>query len=134
MAGRGPAPKETRRRRNVPARGEWVDLAPLEAPVLQELPEPLFADEVWRPETVAMWESWRQDPVTALWSPADVAFALDTIRLHNEMTASSASELRLRMGALGLTPAGKRDLRWRIAEPQPERQRVPAPVRQLRAV
>jgi hypothetical protein len=39
MAGRGPAPAENRRRANVPARGDWVDLAPLEQRVLPELPE-----------------------------------------------------------------------------------------------
>src|SRR3954465_15476259 len=110
MAGRGRAPQENRRRRNVPARGEWVDLDQLEQPVLPELPE-----GEWRPETVAMWEAWRSDPVSAEGSPADVAFALDTIRLHNVMeNATGANEVRLRMDSLGLTPKGKRDLRWRI--------------------
>ena len=113
MAGRGPAPKEGRRRRNVPARGEWVDLAPLEEPVLPSLP-PLDGDEVWAASTVGMWEAWRSDPVSGQWSPADVAFALDTIRLHNLGLPSSMSEIRLRMDSLGLTPKGKRDLRWRI--------------------
>jgi len=110
MAGRGPAPKESRRRRNAPARGEWVDLAPLERPVLPELPE-----GEWRPATRATWDAWRSDPVSAQWSPADVAFALDTILLHNEM--KKPNEVRLRMDSLGLTPKGKRDLRWRITAP-----------------
>lgn len=131
MAGRGRAPQENRRRRNVPARGEWVDLDPLEQSVLPELPE-----GEWRPETVAMWEAWRMDPVSAEWSPADVAFALDTIRLHNVMlNASGANEVRLRMDSLGLTPKGKRDLRWRISKAEPELAEVkPMPGRKLRAV
>lgn len=119
MAGHGPAPAETRRRRNEPARGEWVDLEPLKAPVLPDLDE-LGApgpDGGWRDATRRTWEAWRSDPVTAQWSPSDVAHAMDTIALHNAMSSSSANEVRLRMDGLGLTPKGKRDLRWRIAEP-----------------
>lgn len=113
MAGTGPAPKDAsqRRRRNEPARGEWVDLEPLSAPVLPELPE---CEDGWSPMTVMTWAAWRRDPVTAQWSPSDVAYALDTIRLYEQMTASSANEVRIRMDGLGLTPKGKRDLRWRI--------------------
>ena len=137
MAGRGPAPKlaTERRNRTPPARGEWVDLAPLSKPVLRELPA--LADDEWAPNTVAMWEAWRNDPVTALWSPADVAFALDTIMLHQSMTPSTAAEVRRRMDSLGLTPKGKRDLRWRIqpaeAQVTPIRKRMPQQ-RRLRAV
>lgn len=124
MAGRGPAPAETRRRRNEPARGDWVDLPPLEKPVLEPLPR-LEGDELWRPQTMLTWEAWRRDPVTAMWSPADVAHALDTILLHNAMTTSGANEVRIRMDGLGLTPKGKRDLRWRIGTAEP----VAAPAR-----
>lgn len=125
MAGIGPAPKDPKQRRNhhEPRRGEWVDLGPLEAPVLPELPE-----GEWTEATKATWAAWRVDPVTAQWSPADVAHAMDTIRLHNAMTASSANEVRLRMDGLGLTPKGKRDLRWRISEDA-----VAAPVRRQSA-
>jgi hypothetical protein len=58
--------------------------------------------------------------VSAQWSPSDVAYALDAILLYDGMTASNANEVRLRMDGLGLTPKGKRDLRWRVggaAEP-----------------
>lgn len=122
MAGRGPAPAEKRRRQNEPARGEWVDLPPLEGPVLPELPE---IEDGWRFDTIAAWEAWRSDPVTSQYSPADIAYALDTIKLHQAMTPQSATEVRLRMDALGLTPKGKRDLRWRVAE-EAEPQRRPA--------
>jgi hypothetical protein len=118
MAGNGPAPKDKsqRRRANEPARGEWVDLLPLEEPVLPPLPE-RAGDEDWSPMTVATWEAWRCDPVTAQYTPADIAYALDTIRLYDAMTPSSANEVRLRMDGLGLTPKGKKDLRWRVVEP-----------------
>jgi hypothetical protein len=62
------------------------------------------------------WAAWRADPVTGQYSPADVAYALDTIMLYDGLTsANGANEVRLRMDGLGLTPKGKRDLRWRIA-------------------
>lgn len=113
MPGQGPPPKGTRRRANEPARGEWVELDPLEKPVLPELPE-LEDGEQWRWATVAAWDAWRSDSVTSQYSASDIAYALDTILLHNAMTPSSANEVRLRMDALGLTPKGKRDLRWRV--------------------
>lgn len=110
----GPAPAETRRRRNEPARGDWVDLPPLEKPVLPALPKRRRGEGAWPAITRGVWAAWRRDPVTAQYGPADVAYALDTIRLHAVMTPATASEVRLRMDALGLTPKGKRDLRWRI--------------------
>lgn len=119
MAGHGPAPKDPAQRRNhhPPQRGDWMDLLPLEVPVLAVLPELAPEGEDWRDLTRLTWEAWREDPVTAMWSPADHAYALDTIVLHNTMTATSANEVRLRMDGLGLTPKGKRDHRWRVAEP-----------------
>ena len=124
----------------MPERGEWVDLEPISKPVLHELPPLEVEGEAfgWPPDTVAMWEAWRQDPVTAQWSPADVAFAFDTIKLHAQMTSSNAAEIRLRMDRLGLTPKGKRDLRWRIAPVEAEvvqiRKRKLPQTRRLRAV
>lgn len=113
MAGMGPPPKDVRRRSAAPARGEWVELSPLVAPVLPELPA-LADNEEWGSSARLVWDAWRADPVTAMYSVADVSYALDTILLRNSMTASSANEIRLRMDALGLTPKGKRDLRWRV--------------------
>lgn len=117
MAGNGPAPAESRRRRNPPARGDWVDLKPLTKCYLPDLPPVTDGDgEPWRGATKATWKAWQKDPVTQMWSEADIAYALDTILLHNEMTAKTANEVRLRMDGLGLTPKGKRDHRWRIAD------------------
>lgn len=130
MAGRGPAPKAPGARRNhhSPQRGEWVDLPPLEKPILPRLPKLAPDGEAWSRSTKRTWNAWRQDPVTAQWSPADVAQAWDTIELHNEMKSSTANEVRLRMDGLGLTPKGKRDLRWRVAaDPAPTAARARAP-------
>jgi hypothetical protein len=80
----------------------------------------------WRPRTQETWEAWRLDPATQMWSPADRAYALDAIVLHNQATnPSSVKEVRLRMDGLGLTPKGKRDLRWRVVENQEPAEAVP---------
>jgi hypothetical protein len=119
MAGRGPAPKpkEQRRNRHEPSRGEWVDLPELAEPVLP----PLDPAHEWHPRTTAQWEAWRADPASGMFGPAEVV---------------SAAELRLRMDGLGLTAKGKRDLRWRTGgEQEAAKAEVPlAEVRELRAV
>lgn len=109
MAGNGPAPKMNRQRRSEPTRGEWIDLPPLDKPVLPPLPP-----GKWKPETRKVWKAWREDPVTAKYSPADIAYALDTIGLRNRGLAKYPNEVRLRSDALGLTPKGKQDRRWRV--------------------
>jgi hypothetical protein len=106
----GPTPKDrsTRRRRNVPSGGEWIDLFPLEKPILQEL-----GDEESSTRARETWEAWRQDPATSQWSPADIAFASDTLTLvelnEREPRSSLAAEIRLRLDGLGLTPKGRRN-------------------------
>jgi hypothetical protein len=105
MSGIGPAPAETRRRRNEPARGEWVDLAPLEGPVLEA------ADPSWPDHVRRLWEAWRLDPVTAQYSSSEVAAVWELARCYDDL---KPAEQRLRADGLGLTAKGKRDLRWRI--------------------
>jgi hypothetical protein len=90
--------------------------------VLPELP-PYGGDEDWPLETMLAWAAWRSDPVTAMYTPADVSYALDLARLHAEMDAKTANEVRLRMDGLGLTPKGKKDNRWRVV---PDAQEAPA--------
>jgi hypothetical protein len=136
----------------VPERGEWVTLAPLEAPVLPAL-ESLHEGWAWHPRTVAAWDAWRLDPVTAQFGPAEVAAAVELAWLTDEFASGnvqdqegeervgrfdrvSASELRLRMDGLGLSLKGKRDLRLRVAaevEQEPEKPQL-AEVRRIRAV
>jgi hypothetical protein len=135
----GPAPKDARarRRRNAPAGGEWVDLHPLEKPILEEL-----GDDEWSDRARGTWEAWREDPATSQWLPADIAFASDTLTLvelnEREPTTSLAAEIRLRLDALGLTPRGRRNLRWRMAAAEvvehPTAQRSDPRHRRLRAV
>lgn len=117
MAGRGPAPSAQRQRRNAPQRGDWVTLEPLAAPVLPELAEFVLPDaQPWPLTSVMLWDAWRDDPVTATWNASDRAFAVDTIHLHAEAATAKANELRLRMESLGLTPKGRRDLRFLLPD------------------
>jgi hypothetical protein len=136
----GPTPKDrsTRRRRNVPSGGEWIDLLPLEKPVLQELGD----DDEWSTRARETWQAWREDPATSQWSPADIAFASDTLTLvelnEREPRSSLAAEIRLRLDGLGLTPKGRRNLRWRLADAEvvehPASSSTNARRRRLRAV
>jgi hypothetical protein len=132
----GPTPKDrsARRRRNAPAGGEWVDLYPLAEPVLEELDD---ADE-WSARARGTWEAWRQDPATTQWSPAHIAYAAATLVLieldEREPTTSLAAEIRLRLDGLGLTPKGRRNLRWRIGPAEVVEHPASPRRRRLRAI
>jgi hypothetical protein len=65
-------PADVRRRRNVPAAAEWVDLPELDGPVLPELPA-RRGEREWHVETLKMWDGWRRDRATTQYTPADVA-------------------------------------------------------------
>src|SRR4029077_3858645 len=106
MAGRGPVPKDPgqRRRYNQPARGEWIELELLEAPILGPYNRRRFS------VPARMWNAWRNDAVTSQYGDADFA-AIEELAVRYE--GLMPSEQRLRMDGLGLTPKGKRDLRWR---------------------
>lgn len=116
MAGRGPAPKapELRRNRNPKVAGEWIDLPPLTAAVLPELPQ----DE-WSERTLRAWRAWRRDPATTQYGDADIQLAIDLAYVYEDWvrrpSASTAGEIRQRQDSLGLSPKGRQDRRWRIA-------------------
>lgn len=127
MAGNGPAPKLQRQRRGAPTRGDWLQLEPLNAPILpelSELPSPL-EDGTWPFVTQMLWDAWRESPVTAMWKADDKAMAVDTIfehaKLSAEMRSAPPAELRIRQEALGLTTKGRQDRRWLLPdEPVPD--------------
>jgi len=123
MAGRGAAPRDrgNRRRYNQPARGEWVDLKPLKKPIL---PRYLKGMTVSR----SMWQAWREDPVTGQYGPADIATLIELGMVYAKL---KDNEQRLRMDGLGLTPKGKRDLRWRTPAEQDQLAEV-TPIKRLR--
>lgn len=135
MAGNGPPPAETRRRANTPARGDWEDLLPLKRPVLPALPKRTKAEGLWSARTRRVFEGWRRDPVTATFGKNEIASAIELAYLQEEVVRGKhtlASEVRQRADGLGLTPKGKRDLRYRVLfhppaglEPPPAKPRRP---------
>ncbi len=114
-------PFEERRNTSAPRKGEWVDL-PASGTfnfVLPELPKKDPWGGTWSVVTKRAWKAWREDPVTTQYSEGDIDFALDTIGLHQLMQDEPkryAAELTKRMNELGLTPSGKRSLRFRLPQ------------------
>ena len=120
MAGRGPAPSDDRVRRNLPTRGEWQDLPPVNPAKVPAMPK--APPGGWAAGTKLAWKAWHTDPASLVWSPADREALRLLTYLHHEVEqfdgtrglASLLAELRQRSDALGLTQKGKRDLRLRI--------------------
>lgn len=118
---------EERRRRNIPERGEWLDLEPLKAPVLP------VAKRHWSRSAKFMWRAWRQDPVTGQYGPTEIATVTELAERYDSL---KPEEQRIRMDGLGLSLKGKQDRRWRLvanAQGQPTA-KPPAKVRKLRVV
>ena len=137
MAGRGPAPKESRSRaRDTPTR-ETIrsdgKIGGYELPddVLPYLPEKDQIDpdrllrEEWHPQTQRWWDNWRASPqASKMLSDPDWDYMLDTALLHHQMWMSGgrnserAAEIRLRVAAFGATPADRLRLRLEIDVPE----------------
>ena len=117
MAGHGPAPAPTRRRRNKPARGEWVPApgAGWQYGAIPEPPDGLMA------ETANVWRSWFGSWWAANWTPEYLSQIVVTIRLYDSVargTLKDATELRQAMDGIGATFKGQQDRRW--AQPKAE--------------
>lgn len=128
MAGRGPAPKVNRQRPNTPVHGDYVRLAPLAKRILPPLDDLGKAPTVnghWPKVTQMLWNSWRDSPVTATWAAEDIALAADTIRLHAAEPIAKASEIRIRIDTLGLSPKGRRDARLLLPDEEAEADTTP---------
>jgi len=137
----GPAPKDPKQRRRVnsPTRGEWIDIW---APELDEPAHPpvnelgIAGDVEWSEDLRLRWNVWTRDPAAAYWSLAEVQYAVDTLRIwHDRPDDLPLTEISRRLDRLGLTPTGKRTLRFRIRfapweepglDPRPEPEPAPA--------
>ncbi len=117
MAGRGPAPKDpsARRRRTAPLRGEWTDLPEKSGVKRPALPR-FRGKGGWPAECKMAWDAWWSDPAASQWTPADrvSVYRLLDLLWQSSVKLSVNAEVRLRMDGLGLSPKGKRDLRWRV--------------------
>lgn len=115
MAGRGPAPKDPRRRarRNADPVGTTVI-------AFQRAERPDLPDDVdWPEQTRAWWDMWAESPLSEHFMSTDWSFLLDTARLHAEFwqgDAKAAAELRLRVAKFGATPEDRARLRIQFAE------------------
>ena len=126
MAGRGPAPKATRARRNSsPTAERVVEVVPSVQP---DLPEQMPTGRVdddgnpicasWPSATVTWWKQWAEHPLAADFTSSDWSFMLDTAVLHGAYWSGDlrhAGELRLRVAKVGATPEDRARLRITFA-------------------
>lgn len=122
MAGRGPAPKDSRSRGrdNV----ERTKLVKADAPTGPDLPEGVLPDDAeWHSMTRRWWESWRNSPqASRMLSEPDWTFMLDTALMHHVMWSKGrwefAAEIRLRVAKFGATPEDRLRLKAEIQSPE----------------
>lgn len=130
MAGRGPAPKETRSRARDQRRRD-DELTVVAADGAKHGPD-LPAGVDWPDQTLDWWDTWRTCAQASTFTPTDWSFLLDTAVLHMAFwdgDHSVASELRLRAAKFGATPEDRARLKLAVGEPgdtPPKRERRPA--------
>lgn len=111
MAGRGPAPRESRRRANAPQRGDY---APAPGTGWQHGAPPAPPAGLLKASKGA-WATWLAAWFAAHWTPDDVPGLRQVVRLYDQVERGEyqrASELRLQMDTYGITPKGQQDRRW----------------------
>lgn len=121
MPGRGPAPKDPRKRARAnkdPIPTRIVEVDGIEPP---ELPDDLLpGGDEWHPATMRWWRTWCESPLAADLPAVDWAeFELLAVLHHEFMrkrTFTLASELRLRIAKFGATPEDRARLRIQIAD------------------
>ena len=95
-----------------------MDLKPLVKPVLPTLPKRTAHEGPWSARTKSAWAAWRADPASGMYGSAEVQVAIDLAYIYEqwvrEPRAALAAEIRQRQDALGLSPKGKQDRRWRV--------------------
>lgn len=112
MAGRGRAPKVTRRNAaDVPIRGEWQATPGIgwqhgDTPAC---PEGLM------PASITAWSTWMQSWFAAHWIPNDLPALRQIVRTYDQLERGEfqrGPELRLLMDTYGISPKGQQDRRW----------------------
>ena len=137
MPGPPPKPAHLRRRRNQPVY-EWVKLTEAHSGPIPELPTGIR----WTKMTRAWWATVWSSPMATQWDEGDVPALVELALLRQKMMAGEfnlSTAVEKRSAAFGLTPKGRRDLRWIITDKDAERAGVAgvpdeSPVRRLRAV
>jgi hypothetical protein len=121
----GPAPAVARRRANEPERGEWQS-----SPGIGWQHGNIPACPARSKAAVDTWTAWMRSWYAAHWLPADLPTLRLVIKLwahadSGKATGSERSELRQLMRAMGITPDGQQDRRWRAPETAPRRAETP---------
>lgn len=134
MPGPAPKPKEFRRNQSKPRAGEWVILEGTRTE-----PAPELVGDQWGDEVRKWWADIWTSPMATQWQAGDVHALQDLARLKQAFWATNdlrlAAELAKREDKFGLTPRGRRDLRWVVTEVDAVQAGFgPATVRRLRAV
>jgi len=119
MAGRGRAPKTTRRNASdVPIRGEWQSKPGIgwQHGAVPDCPEGLM------PASIAAWSTWMRSWFAAHWTPDDLPALRQIVRTYDQLERGEfqrGPELRLLMDTYGISPKGQQDRRWSpLAEPE----------------
>jgi hypothetical protein len=129
MSGPAPKPPGQRRRRNAPARGDWIVLP--ETDSARPVPSLVrLAPEVsWTGATKRWWKAIWRTPMSTQWGDGDYPVLVELAYLRqlfmpSVMTDESggkvfvqgdarlAPEVRHRSDAFGLTPKGRQERRW----------------------
>ena len=135
MPGPAPKPPHLRRRRNPPTY-EWVILKDPYSGPIPELPSGIR----WTKSARAWWATIWRTAMASQWNEGDVPALVELAMLRQKMMAGEfnlAGVVEKRSDKFGLTPKGRRDLRWVITDQDKERAGVPDEqpvVRRLRAV
>jgi hypothetical protein len=122
MAGRGAVPKlhPLRDADGARRRAEFTQLTPDDIVRGPDLPPGID----WPEQTQALYEALRRDPIAQALTDADWHHVIDTMSLHRLLWTDEpsnaikvASEVRLRLAQLGITPESRLRLRMLIASP-----------------
>jgi hypothetical protein len=120
MSGPAPKPAAERRRRNVPAAGEWK---PSPGYGWQHGATPKPPTGLLKASKDA-WTVWMGSWFAAFWTPDDLPGLRQVVKLYDQVErspdlASLHTQLRMMMDTYGVTPKGQQSLRWKRPEVQP---------------
>ncbi len=114
----GPPPKPDHKRRRANSEPGWVDIAADAAGDVPDIPKPnRLGRKKLGPQ---LWSEYWSTPWASMWGAAEVRVVLRLVELEVEWQAEGGSkvlsEIRQIQDSLGLTPKGRRSLRWRLVD------------------
>ena len=119
--------KPNRRGRNVPKLSEgWTGLPSKGRQGRAPEPHVPFTDEGWQ-----LWNRWWHSPMATQWLPTDVAGLSRLLALYEKFWSQGLNQSELSAidrleKNFGLSPEGRRALKWQIVEDEPQETVKPA--------